>query len=153
MPIPTSSTGSPRSRATGPDFKVPLSGVIDAILGRPFVWLGRGPAAFDCLGLLVYLLDQVAGIQIEDPREAAARTSSIEALLQFHEHFIRLPTLTDLEPLDVLYWRQGGGDSHLAVVENERWTVNAELGAGVQRRRLLDHVRRAEAAYRLKALL
>lgn len=126
-----------------------LETVVDRRIGRPFCWGARGPEEFYCLGLYLDLLEQVAGIRIEDPFSIEA-----PAIFAFWRRFLRLPSFGDLRPLDVLFWHHGdAAQAHVSIVESGKWAVTVEAPDGVARKRLAEEVRRAECAYRLKELL
>lgn len=124
---------------------------IDKMLGKPFQSGGRGPGGYYCLGVFLDLLERARGIRLEDPFWPG-EDESLARVRQFWTQFLELPTLGDLEPLDVLY-RRPAGAAHVAVVEGPRWVVTAEKGAGVVRIPMRDEIPRVERAYRLKALL
>lgn len=126
-----------------------LRSAVDESLGKPFVWGARGPGSFYCLGLYLALLERVEGIKLPDPfvREEE------EGLRGFWDRFLKLASLGDLAPLDVLFWRWGDGRAHVAIVEDRRWAVSTTPVTGVYRMPLEVACARAEAAYRLKELV
>lgn len=125
-----------------------ISEHVDHILGKPFQLYARGPHAYYCLGVFLDLLERATGMRLEDPFTAVPCSVGT-----FWKGFLELPTLGDLQPLDVLFRHHGEGQAHVSVVENENWAVTAEDPVGVVRNRLADEIRRAQRAYRLKALL
>jgi cell wall-associated NlpC family hydrolase len=134
---------------TAPGIDLRLRQVVDQFLGRPFAWGARGPESFYCLGLYLYLLEEVGGVSIPDP---FIQTEEI-ALRNFWERFIRLASTGDLRPLDILFWRWADGRAHVATVEDGRWAVTTTPGTGVHRMPLGIAAARAEAAYRPKELV
>jgi len=112
-----------------------LGDAIDARLGRPFEWLARGPEAFDCLGLYLDLLEDVQGVRL--PHPFRDRASAEEGLLGFWKAFDRLPTISsDLEPMDILFWRLPGHRGHVVIVEDPApwgWCASVSEERGVHR--------------------
>lgn len=125
-----------------------LSDLIDEVISRPFEWLARGPKKFYCLGLWLYLLEGSQGIRIEDPWEHP----NIHVLRDFWMLFDSIPPSQATRPLDLLFWRWGPGQPHVATVESDRWVVSVEKGLGVTREKSNEAIARAEAGYRLKVL-
>lgn len=128
---------------TGP--ATDLGALVDERLGRPFQPGARGPNAYYCLGLWLDLLERATGIVIPDPFQKPTE----KALLTFWRRFLEIPK-GDLRPLDVLFWRWGRDEAHIATVEDDRWAVTISPGAGVHRMPLRDACARAEKAYRLR---
>ena len=125
-----------------------LKGAIDLVLGRPFEWLGRGPDAFDCLGLWLHLLHVELQVWIAHPFRAHADGGSETELLAFWRRFEEIP-LDDAElPLDLFFWRPGGRP-HVATVQDSWWTASVDHQSGVHRLPWLIARGKAEKAYRL----
>lgn len=137
--------GSERCLRTEPD--IDLGPMVDELLGRPFRPGARGPEAYYCLGIWLDLLERATGIVIPDPFQK----STEEALLGFWRRFVEIPKGA-LEPLDILFWKWGRGEAHVATVEDDRWAVSITPTSGVHRIPLRDACIRAEAAYRLREL-
>jgi hypothetical protein len=125
-----------------------LSELIDEVISAPFEWLARGPAKFYCLGLWLYLLEHSQGIVIEDPWQ----NPKIEVLRDFWTRFDEIPPAEATRPLDLLFWRWGPGQPHVATVEDDRWVVSVEKGLGVTRELHHEASARAERGYRLQVL-
>ena len=68
----------------------------------------------------------------------------------FFERWEEIGRDVPLEPLDALYWRSGEQDAHVVWVEDARWAVSIQQGAGVHRQPLAEALERAERAFRLR---
>ena len=126
-----------------------ISDIIDSILGRPYQLRGRGPHAFDCLGVVLFVWDRL-GEALPDP---AGSQSVSEALSRFRERFVALPCLGCCEAGDVVHTSSGGlSEQGLAVVEDKRCLATAQPGVGVTRIGWPDIREGAGAqAYRLRS--
>ena len=115
----------------------------DRLVGAPFQIGGRSASGLDCIGLLLDLFEPWA--EIPDPRRPEAYTASEIDGLQ--SHFLRLPSLGDLQPLDVIHLRRRA--QHVAICEGDEYVVHA-TEQGVVRSRIADVVTPQAALYRLK---
>lgn len=125
-----------------------LTAEIDAVLGKPFVEMGHGPEAFYCLGLYLFLVERTTGIHVADP----FLEETPEAVRSFYERFQELQAISDVRPLDALFWRWGKHEAHVATVENEKWCVSCDQVSGVHRTPLRVTRERADRIYRLEVL-
>ena len=125
-----------------------INELVDAMVGKPFVWGARGPDSYYCLGIFLDLLERTRGIRLPGP----FGVEDEEKLRRFFERFLALPKGFDVQPLDLFFWRWGS-DAHVAIVESDRWTVSVSPEAGVHRARVDDARARAETLYRLKELV
>lgn len=121
------------------------SEAVNEILGRPFGWGATGPEAFYCLGLGIYLWRQCRGVELPSPYGAGAG-----AFRAFFERWEEIGRDVATMPLDCLYWA-AGGDAHVVWVEDSRWVVSVQEGAGVFRQPLEEALERAQRAFRLRA--
>ena len=113
-----------------------LSNTIDAIIGKPFQLRGRGPEAFDCLGVVIWLTREAFGVDLPDPFGEACS----KRIAEFQNRFIKLSGLGGIEPGDVLKYagRCGISDQSVAFAQDGRWFVTAGAGLGVHRTKLKD---------------
>jgi len=124
-----------------------LSGIITERLGRPFQWGGRGPHAYDCLGLWLEVAREALGVELHDPLAQVLEPE----LRPFLAQFLRLPPHLEPEPVDILFSRWSSRrQPHIVTVESERWGATVEEGPGVVRIPLEEARRRAQAIYRLR---
>jgi len=128
-----------------------LRSVVDELVGRPYETHGRGPSAYNCLGVMLAIFRRVAGVELPD-----ALVVDEAELADLRSRFFELASLAELEPLDVLLKRAQGDEKlafrtpELAVVESGRDAVTAVHGRRVQRVRVRDFARPGVRAYRLK---
>lgn len=89
-------------------------------LGKPYVWGGKGPAVFDCSGLMYYVFLNAAGVNIGGwtvPQESSGREVSLSAL----------------QPGDILFWGPKGNTYHDALyIGNNQYIAAPEPGQVVQ---------------------
>lgn len=83
-------------------------------VGVPYRWGGSTPAGFDCSGLVQYAY-QYAGLRL--PRTAAEQLTSTTPV-----------TLENAAPGDLLFFRDGGRTSHVAIYIGEGRFVHAPRG-------------------------
>lgn len=121
----------------------------DSMIGRPFQLYGRGPHAFDCVGIVLEVERLVFGVELPDPLTRESYDVSGASL--FGREFVRLHAVGDAEPGDVLHFPRSSRQ-HLAVVERDGWVVHASE-AGVVRQRFDEVVAPGVVAYRPKALM
>lgn len=125
---------------------------IDDIIGKPFQWGGRGPHAFDCIGIVLECIERATGIRVIDPFE---QEPSPARLAQFRSLFQQLPNLAIVEPADVLHFRSITrlSDQHLAYVENSSRVIACAPDFGVYRLPMSRLPKYPDLqAYRLKKL-
>ena len=89
-------------------------------LGKPYVWGGKGPSAFDCSGLMQYVFQNAAGINIGGwtvPQESAGTKVAINAL----------------KPGDLVFWGDAGNTYHVGLYLGGGQFLNApKPGENVQ---------------------
>jgi hypothetical protein len=126
-----------------------MSKPADEILGKPFQLRGRGPHAYDCLGVVLWCLRR-GGREIQDPLDGASIATGLE---DFRSRFIELPCLAAAQEGDVVHSGADGlSEQGVAFVESQKWLVTAQKDLGVCRIRWaqLDRYQIAKA-YRLKS--
>lgn len=113
-----------------------LSEETNRILGAPFQWRGRGPVAYDCLGLVMHLYRSCYGVELPDPIGEGCR----RRLEEFRSRFLELGSLGDVEEGDLLHIAGSDAisDQHVAVAETSRRAVLTNAKAGVQRAEISD---------------
>lgn len=112
----------------------------DQWVGLPYRKLGRGPDAFDCLGLFLALQRERHGRDLPDPRCTMLQAAREQTAESMRPLFRRVDTA---EEGDALLFRVAGrllhvgysvGSTHMLHVENEagsvieRWTTTRWLG-------------------------
>ena len=89
-------------------------------LGKPYVWGGKGPTAFDCSGLMQYVFQNALGINIGGwtvPQESAGTKVAI----------------SDLKPGDLVFWGDAGNTYHVGLYLGGGQFLNApKPGENVQ---------------------
>lgn len=108
--------------ACAPTFE-DVSQEVDRIIGRPYQLDGRGPHAFNCLGVLYWLFRRF-GVELPDPVGELAHGADdadarARALHELHRAFVEVDA-EELEPLDAVVRE---GQSVPAELERhlERW--------------------------------
>jgi len=131
--------------------KSDISKVVDAMLGKKFCMGGQGPDAFYCFGVMLVLLRECAGIELEDP----FMTFNDVKVRELYSQFVELSLTTDspLRPLDVIFYRRPNHDAHVSVVESRKWAVSCEDPFGPVRVLLCDEIKRGQQFYRHKSLV
>ena len=125
-PVPTTGTGS----GTVPEIDRPLGERIAALAllqrGKPYLYGGHGPEAFDCSGLVRYTH---AAFGVETPRTTLGQFSAARPV-----------ALSDLKPGDLLFFRiDGASVSHVGIYSGEGRFVHApQTGRVVETRALED---------------
>ena len=124
----------------------PLSLEVDRIIGRPYAVDGRGPVAYNCLGVLLWLYAR-RGVELPDPL-ALGDDDPASSIRRLRERFEELELSAEaLEPLDAIVrpgaavpadapglasmWRSR--EPELAVVETPSMVVSAVHGGRVVR--------------------
>lgn len=90
-------------------------------LGKPYYWGGNGPEGFDCSGLVVYVAQQILGVNLP-------RTSQEQAFAGYHVD------RTDLLPGDLVFFADTyePGVTHVGIyVGNNHWISGQDQYTGV----------------------
>lgn len=100
------------------------------LVGRPYEWLARGPGSFYCLGLLLYLLEEAAGVRLEDPYAGGGDHG---ALLAFWRRFRALELGQEpVQALDAVFTRGTASRvPHVSVVVSPGWAIQVERTQGL----------------------
>ncbi|KRM72194.1 C40 family peptidase [Lacticaseibacillus brantae] len=89
-------------------------------LGKPYVWGGKGPSAFDCSGLMYYVFKNATGKNIGGytvPQESAGKQVSINSL----------------KPGDLVFWGSRGATYHVGLyIGNGQYLHAPAPGQGVK---------------------
>lgn len=127
------------------------------LIGFPYRHLGRGPFAFDCLGLVLTTLKR-AGVMAEafDFTNYSQNVADYELQqhLEASAYLDKLSTWKDAQPADILLQRFHSRlpASHLILISKREgsalWGVHAARRAVMEQR--IAHLERNVAAYRLK---
>lgn len=97
----------------------------NAWIGRPYTKLGRGPEAFDCLGLFLTLHRERFGRELPDPRCTMLQAARERTADQFRPLFERVDTPQDGDALlfrvtgQLLHVGFAVGPQHMLHIENE----------------------------------
>jgi len=128
-----------------------------ALIGLPFRHLGRGPFAFDCLGVVLQSF-KCAGVLPAEVDFTGYSTNVSDYELEQHldgsPHLERLSNWRESEPADILLQRFHVAlpASHLRLITMRQgdalWGVHAGRRGVVEQR--IMHIERNRAAYRLK---
>jgi cell wall-associated NlpC family hydrolase len=103
------------SSSTGQSSSAKVQAVINLAkqqLGKPYVWGAKGPNSFDCSGLMYYIFQNGAGVNIGGwtvPQESAGSSVSLSAL----------------QPGDILFWGSRGSSYHDAIYIGNNQYINA----------------------------
>lgn len=110
---PESGASTPVITSAGPVDPVRTQAVFTAMqmVGVPYRWGGSTPEGFDCSGLVQYVYSN-AGLEL--PRTAAAQLKAVTPL-----------TLDNAEAGDLLFFRDGGRTSHVAIYLGQGRFVHA----------------------------
>jgi probable lipoprotein NlpC len=92
----------------------------DRFVGLPHAERGRGPVAFDCLGLLIRVQSDVFGRAIEDPGCSMAQGLHPRNRAILERQVVEVPA-DATQPGDALLFRVGGRALHVGTV------INAQL--------------------------
>ena len=119
----TGCSSSPRTPDTHSGIRVPADPVRAQVVftamqmvGVPYQWGGSTPAGFDCSGLVQYAYSN-AGMRL--PRTAAAQLDASAPL-----------TLENAQAGDLLFFRDGGRTSHVAIYLGQGRFVHAPSTGG-----------------------
>lgn len=127
-----------------------IRSIVDEMIGKPFQVGGQGPDAYYCLGLAIAILNRAVGAGLMDPFRPGFRPHDLNG---FKEKFVVLDEKDSVQPLDLLYsTNRDGGNSHVVVVESDRWAVSVDEFSGVAREELAGELEVAESVHRLRIL-
>lgn len=128
-----------------------------AKIGLPFRHHGRGPFAYDCLGLVLHACHCAGVIPLEvDDTSYSLNVADyeLEQRLNAAPYFERLPHWREAQPADILLQRFHASlpASHLRLITRREgaalWSVHAGRNGVVEQR--VMHLERNRAAYRIK---
>lgn len=100
-------------------------------VGAPHVELGRGPEAFDCLGLLIEVQRRVFGRTVQDPRcsiTQALRPSNRDVLAS------QVKETKAVSEGDALLFRVAGRALHVGIVVDESLMLHSHRDAATVER-------------------
>ncbi|NDV53899.1 NlpC/P60 family protein [Salipiger sp. PrR003] len=120
----------------------------DAWIGLPYAVRGRGPTAFDCLGLFIALHLARRGVVIPDPActmEDAVRLGTVD---RYRAHFQRVDTAIEG---DALLFLSSGRPLHIgyALDNSNMLHIDATAGSRIERWRGMNWLGKLEGIYRL----
>jgi cell wall-associated NlpC family hydrolase len=128
-----------------------------SLIGFPYRHLGRGPIAFDCLGLVLAVCKRAGvvdpGFDFTNYTQNVA-DYQLQQYLEASHYLEKLPSWHEAQPADILLQRFHSAlpASHLIVISKREgpamWGVHAARRAVLEQR--IAHVERNVAAYRLK---
>jgi len=130
------------------------------LIGAPYRHLGRGPFAYDCLGLVLAVFKRVGAVaQDFDFTDYSQDTSQyqLEQYLNGSDFLECLAHWKDAQPGDILLQRfhLSIPASHLILItmaeRGSLWGVHASRRGVVEQR--IAHIERCVAAYRLKEVV
>jgi cell wall-associated NlpC family hydrolase len=130
-----------------------------SLIGAPYRHLGRGPFAYDCLGVLIYVVKRCALVPVDfDFTDYGQDTAQyvLERHLNTSAYLERLPAWREALPGDILLQRfhLSLPASHLQLITlrdgDALWGVHASNRAARVVEQRIAHTERCLAAYRLK---
>jgi cell wall-associated NlpC family hydrolase len=129
------------------------------LIDKPYRHLGRGPVAYDCLGVLLTVAKATRQIDPDfDYRDYTEDTSHYQLELEIAKHMTRLRHWQDAEPGDVLLQRFHVAQpaSHIIIISQRvgdyRWGIHASRRLGRCLEQIVAHYERNHAAFRLKGV-
>jgi len=119
--------------------------VLEPLIGAPYALDGEGPDKFSCLGLVIWFARAWVGVELPNP----LRTRSPRDIVRLKQ--IARKISGPIEPGDILHFARSLGlsDQHVAIVEDDRYMVEATSTCGVVRTRMVDRMAERPEVYRL----
>lgn len=106
-----------------------LLGVLNAQVGKPYVWGATGPNSFDCSGLVYYAFNK-SGVKKISRKTAADYYKDCKKV-----------NASDRKPGDLVFWAKGGHVYHVGVYIGNGMMINAENpNVGVRKTKLWSNV-------------
>ena len=106
-----------------------LSSVLNAQVGKPYVWGAEGPDSFDCSGLVCYAFNQ-SGVK------SIGRTTA-----QGYYNMCTKISASNRQPGDLVFWADNGKVYHVGVYIGDGMMINAENpNVGVRKTKLWSNV-------------
>lgn len=123
-----SSSGSGGAAMSDGSFQA-LFGVLNAQVGKPYVWGATGPSSFDCSGLVYYAFNK-AGVKSISRKTAA----------EYYKDCKKVKA-SDRQPGDLVFWAKNGHVYHVGVYVGNGMMINAENpNVGVRKTKLWSGV-------------
>lgn len=106
-----------------------LSSVLNAQVGKPYVWGAEGPDSFDCSGLVCYAFNQ-SGVK------SVGRTTA-----QGYYNMCTKISASNRQPGDLVFWADNSKVYHVGVYIGEGMMINSENpNVGVRKTKLWSNV-------------
>lgn len=106
-----------------------LNSVLNAQVGKPYVWGAAGPDSFDCSGLVCYAFNQ-----------SGVKSLSRLTAQGYYDKCAKVPA-ADRQPGDLVFWAKGSKVYHVGVYIGNGMMINAENeNVGVRKTKLWSNV-------------
>lgn len=123
-----------------PDSQVCVRRTVCENLGKPWVYLGRGPDNFDCWGFVVYVMGKIG---VQAPSDVDTFNDGIESVIL--QGWVEIPSP---EPFSIVTFGKGGVSSHVGVLVdgNLCYHCSENIGVAAHPLKVLTH-KFSEARY------